>query len=154
MRQWPNLLAEIEGVPREFNVSSPINPNLARVFAPPVMEAFRWVSETSFPADRPLLNLSQAAPVEPPPQALCKAMAEASLNDPGAHLYGPVLGDTELREEIARLQPNFKDAYVLCSVRGLSYDEAGAICGCPAKTISTRLARARKQLVKRMEKWL
>ena len=59
-----------------------------------------------------------------------------------------------LREEISRLPPNFKDAYVLCSVRGLSYDEAGAICGCPAKTISTRLARARKQLVKRMEKWL
>ena len=59
-----------------------------------------------------------------------------------------------LRNEIALLPPNFKDAYVLCSVRGLSYDEAGAICGCPAKTISTRLARARKQLVKRMEKWL
>ena len=29
-------------------------------------------------------------------------MAEAALNDPGAHLYGPVLGDTELREEIAK----------------------------------------------------
>jgi aspartate/methionine/tyrosine aminotransferase len=83
-------------------VSSPINPNLARVFAPPIMEAFRWVRETSFPADRPLLNLSQAAPVDPPPQALCQAMAEATLNDPRAHLYGPVLGDTELREEIAR----------------------------------------------------
>ncbi len=81
---------------------APINPNLARVFAPPVMEARRWVDETSFPADRPLMNLSQAAPVDPPPDALCRAMAEAALNDPGAHLYGPVLGDTELREEIAK----------------------------------------------------
>ena len=80
---------------------APINPNLARVFAPPVMEARRWVDETSFPDDRPLMNLSQAAPVDPPPDALCRAMAEAALNDPGAHLYGPVLGDTELREEIA-----------------------------------------------------
>jgi aspartate/methionine/tyrosine aminotransferase len=65
------------------------------------MEALRWVDETSFPANRPLVNLSQAAPVDPPPDALCRAMADAALNDPGAHLYGPVLGDTELREEIA-----------------------------------------------------
>ena len=80
---------------------SVINPNLARVFPPPVMEARRWVSETSFPANRPLVNLSQAAPVDPPPDALCRAMAEAALNDPGAHLYGPVPGDTDLREEMA-----------------------------------------------------
>jgi len=66
------------------------------------MEALGWVGETDFPPDRPLLNLSQAAPVDPPPGALCRAMAEAALNDPGAHLYGPVLGDSGLREEIAR----------------------------------------------------
>ena len=80
---------------------APTNPNLARALTPPIMEALRWVGETSFPPGRPLLNLSQAAPVEPPPQALCRAMAEAVLNDPGSHLYGPVLGDTALREEIA-----------------------------------------------------
>ena len=56
--------------------------------------------------------------------------------------------------EIAALAPRFKEAYVLCAVRGLSYDEAGAICGCPAKTVSTRLTRARKRLLARMEKWL
>jgi aspartate/methionine/tyrosine aminotransferase len=83
-------------------VSSPINPNLAGVFDPPIMEALRWVRETSFPPDRPLLNLSQAAPVDPPPPALRQAMAEAALNDPDAHLYGPVMGDTPLREEIAQ----------------------------------------------------
>jgi aspartate/methionine/tyrosine aminotransferase len=85
----------------ENNLTAPINPNLARVFDPPIMEALRWVRETSFPANRPLLNLSQAAPVDPPPTALRQAMAEAALNDPDAHLYGPVLGDTPLREEIA-----------------------------------------------------
>ena len=80
---------------------APINPNLARALAPPIMEALRWVGETSFPADRPLLNLSQAAPVDPPPEVLCRAIAEAVVNDASAHLYGPVLGDTALREEIA-----------------------------------------------------
>ena len=82
-------------------MSAPINPNLARVFAPPVMEARRWVAETEFPPERPLLNLSQAAPVEPPPESLCRAMAEAVAGDASVHLYGPVLGDPGLREEIA-----------------------------------------------------
>ncbi|MFQ5565796.1 MAG: aminotransferase [Paracoccaceae bacterium] len=80
---------------------APVNPNLARALAPPIMEALRWVGETSFPANRPFLNFSQAAPADPPPRALRRAMAEAALDDPGAHLYGPVLGDTALREDIA-----------------------------------------------------
>ncbi len=61
---------------------------------------------------------------------------------------------TQLRAEIAALAPKFKEAYVLCAVRGMTYDEAAAICGCPAKTMSTRLTRARKRLLARMEKWL
>jgi len=85
----------------EAHLPAPVNPNLARALTPPIMEVQRWVRETAFPADRALLNLSQAAPVEPPPRALAQAMAEASLDDPGAHLYGPVLGDTPLREAIA-----------------------------------------------------
>ena len=80
---------------------APINPNLARALAPPIMEALRWVDETSFPADRPLLNLSQAAPVDPPPQALCRAMAEAAVSDPGAPPSAPGLGAPESREELA-----------------------------------------------------
>lgn len=82
-------------------MSAPINPNLARVAPAPIMEVQRWVRETHFPPERPLLNLSQAAPVDPPPEPLRRAMAEAALNGADAHLYGPVLGDAPLREEIA-----------------------------------------------------
>ena len=60
----------------------------------------------------------------------------------------------ELRAAIAELPPRFREVFVLCSVRGMSYGEAAEICGCPAKTVSTRLARARQRLVARMEKWL
>ena len=73
----------------------------ATTFAPPVMEARRWLEGVSFPADRPLINVSQAAPVDPPPQALRAAMAEAALHDDSAHLYGPVLGLPALRDEVA-----------------------------------------------------
>ncbi|GAA0302067.1 aminotransferase [Rhodovulum strictum] len=39
--------------------------------------------------------------MEPPPEALRQAIAEAALTDPGAHLYGPVLGLPDLRAEVA-----------------------------------------------------
>ncbi|MBZ4021686.1 hypothetical protein CKO11_04330 [Rhodobacter sp. TJ_12] len=80
---------------------SPLNPALAQTFAPPVMEARRWITGVSFPPERPLINVSQAAPVDPPPQALREAIADAALNDPAAHLYGPVLGLPALRAEVA-----------------------------------------------------
>lgn len=81
--------------------TTPLNPAMARTFAPPVMEARRWIEGVSFPADRPLINVSQAAPVDSPPLALRQAIAEAAVNDPAAHLYGPVLGLPALRAEIA-----------------------------------------------------
>jgi len=79
----------------------PLNPAMAATEAPPVMEARRWLQGAVFPADRPLINVSQAAPVDPPPLALRQALAEAALTNDAAHLYGPVLGLPELRAEIA-----------------------------------------------------
>ena len=79
----------------------PINPNMAHAFAPPVMEARRWIAGKEFPADRPLLNVSQAAPVDPPPQPMRDAMARIVQQDAGAHLYGPVLGLPGLRAAVA-----------------------------------------------------
>lgn len=76
-------------------------PRTATTFAPPVMEARRWLQGVDFPVDRPLINVSQAAPVEPPPPALRQAMADVALTNDEAHLYGPVLGLPELRAELA-----------------------------------------------------
>ena len=70
-------------------------------FTPPVPEAKRWIEGVSFPADRPLINVSQAAPVDPPPAALRRAMA-AAMEQPETHLYGPVLGLPALRAALAR----------------------------------------------------
>ena len=79
----------------------PLNPAMAATFPPPVMEARRWLAGVTFAPDRPLINVSQAAPVDSPPLGLRQALAEAALNDPQAHLYGPVLGLPALRAEIA-----------------------------------------------------
>ncbi len=73
----------------------------AATFAPPVMEARRWLDGVEFAVDSPLINVSQAAPVDPPPLALRQAMAEFAVEQDSAHLYGPVLGNDELRSELA-----------------------------------------------------
>ncbi|RVT84011.1 aminotransferase [Rhodobacteraceae bacterium CCMM004] len=65
------------------------------------MAAQRWVAEARLPRDLPLLNFSQAAPAVPPPEGLRQAMADALIEDPAAHLYGPVLGNPALREALA-----------------------------------------------------
>ena len=80
---------------------NPLNPAMAATFPPPVMEARRWIQGVVFPPERPLINVSQAAPVEVPPEGLRRAIAEAALSNPDAHLYGPVLGLPALRAEIA-----------------------------------------------------
>ena len=78
-----------------------LNPNLASTFSPPVMEARRWLEGKSFSPEQPMINVSQAAPVDPPPEAMRAAMADAIMRQPETHLYGPVLGLPALRDELA-----------------------------------------------------
>lgn len=82
-------------------------------FFPPVMEARRWLNGVNHPADRPLINVSQAAPVDPPVKELRQAMADAALNDDSAHLYGPVLGNMALREALAKKTNDHYGASIL-----------------------------------------
>ncbi len=100
-----------------------LNPALTGTFAPPVMEARRWLDGVSFAPDRPLINVSQAAPVDPPPLGLRQAIAEAALTETAAHLYGPVLGMPELRAEVAR---HWSSAYA----GDIAADEVAITQGC------------------------
>ncbi len=92
-------------------------------FPPPVMEARRWLDGVTFADDRPLINVSQAAPVDPPPLALRQAMAEFAVTEDSAHLYGPVLGNNNLREELAKQIGQHYDAK-------LAQDQVAITSGC------------------------
>ncbi|WP_424986555.1 aminotransferase [Microbulbifer sp. S227A] len=70
-------------------------------FASPIVETFGWLKGIEHPADRPLMLVSQAAPVAPPPQELRQALADMVMHNDAIHLYGPVLGLPALREELA-----------------------------------------------------
>jgi len=46
---------------------------------------------------------------------------------------------------IRDLPTKFREAFLLCEMQGLSYEDAAAILKCPVKTVSTRLFRARQR---------
>jgi RNA polymerase sigma-70 factor, ECF subfamily len=52
----------------------------------------------------------------------------------------------EFRNALAKLPANQREALILVGASGFSYDEAAAICGCPAGTVKSRVNRARTQL--------
>lgn len=92
-------------------------------FSPPVMEARRWLEGVAHPADRPLLNVSQAAPVDPPPAAMRNAMADIIRDDAEAHLYGAVLGLPALRAAVA-------DRWSVAYGGQISADQVAITSGC------------------------
>lgn len=53
----------------------------------------------------------------------------------------------EVRQLLAGLSPERREALLLTQVLGLSYAEAAEVCGCPVGTIRSRVARARDDLL-------
>lgn len=50
-----------------------------------------------------------------------------------------------IEKAISELPTKFREAFLLCEVEGLSYEDAAVVMGCPVKTVSTRLFRARQR---------
>ena len=65
-----------------------------------------------------------------------------------------VLPDSEevvlLNQLIAGLDPQRRAAFALTQLLGLTYAEAGEVCGCPVGTIRSRVARARADLISQL----
>ena len=68
---------------------------------PPVLEVKNWLSNPDLQPSKPLIDESQAAPTEPPPEKMLEFMANKILCDNAVNTYGPVLGLDELRESLA-----------------------------------------------------
>ena len=63
-------------------------------------------------------------------------------------------GELELRDlnrALAQLSPGQRNALMLVSASGFSYEEAASICGCAVGTIKSRVARARDTLIDLLE---
>jgi aspartate/methionine/tyrosine aminotransferase len=81
-------------------VTFPVQPWLAHVDAPPIWEAQGWIAGRTFPAQKPLIDVCQAVPGYPPPDALLDHMA-AALQRPETHRYTEFGGILPLREALA-----------------------------------------------------
>jgi aspartate/methionine/tyrosine aminotransferase len=75
------------------------NPLVVDTATPPIPEARAWL-ERYDGRHGPILNLSQAAPGEPPPPEMLAALARAAA-DPQTATYGAILGEMALRETYA-----------------------------------------------------
>jgi RNA polymerase sigma-70 factor (ECF subfamily) len=57
-----------------------------------------------------------------------------------------------MEQAIQDLPLKFREAFLLCELEGLSYEDAAAVLGCPVKTVSTRLFRARQRFRAALER--
>jgi len=77
-----------------------LNAALTRVIEPPIAEAYGWIAGRTFPADKPLIDVSQAVPGYPPPPELTAHLA-ARMGEPAMARYTEIEGLPELREALA-----------------------------------------------------
>jgi aspartate/methionine/tyrosine aminotransferase len=105
-----------------MQISPAANPWLAAVAPSPIGETKRWVLGRTFPADRPLIDLSQAVPGYPPALEMRQHLGELLL-DPAMHGYTPILGLAPLRETYAAHLSSFYGARI-------GADEVGITSGC------------------------
>ncbi len=77
------------------------NPLVGGVITPPVAAAREWISGRTFPAEKELLDLSQAVPSYAPAEALTRHLTSVVV-EPATSLYSDILGTSELRAAFAR----------------------------------------------------
>lgn len=62
--------------------------------------------------------------------------------------------EIRMQEVLGTLSRKLREVFVLCAVQGLSYEEAATVVGCPVKTISSRLSRARDRFFQGFGRYL
>jgi len=77
-----------------------VNPLLRPVSAAPIPVARSWIGGRTFPADKPLIDVSQAVPGYPPPAELTRHLA-GLMGGEDIHRYTDVPGTPELRQALA-----------------------------------------------------
>ena len=86
---------------RPTTMSYRINPAVEAVTPPPIADVFSWVEGRRYPAERPLLDVSQAVPSYPPPDALVEHVGRVA-REPETAVYSPILGLPALRAALSR----------------------------------------------------
>lgn len=110
-----------------------LNPRLLSVESPPIPEAQGWRAAYSG-AFGPMIDLSQAVPGTPPPEAVLERLASAAGAGDMAR-YGPILGDGVLREAYAAEISRFYGATIPVAATAIT-------AGCNEAFVAAMLALA------------
>lgn len=102
-------------------MTAPVNSLVADTGSPPIPEAKAWLARYDG-AHGPTIDLSQAVPGHPPPDAFLARLGAAAAS-PEAARYGAILGDAPLREAYAA------DAAAAYGA-AVSADEVAITAGC------------------------
>ena len=77
-----------------------LNSDVLGAIEPPIAESQTWIAGRTFPAEKPLLDLSQAVPSYPPAKELTDHVAARAADFETAQ-YSVIRGVLELRQELA-----------------------------------------------------
>lgn len=77
-----------------------LNADVLGAIEPPIAESQTWIAGRTFPAEKPLLDLSQAVPSYPPAKELTDHVAERAAHFETAQ-YSVIRGLLELRQDLA-----------------------------------------------------
>ncbi len=88
-----------------------LNPTLHEVAEPPIAEAQGWIRGRVFPPDKPFIDVAQAVPGYPPPEALTGHLASV-IGRPEMARYTEIEGVPALRQALATHMSGFYDAKV------------------------------------------
>ncbi|WP_420403299.1 aminotransferase [Nisaea sp.] len=77
-----------------------LNADVLGAIEPPIAESQTWIAGRTFPAEKPLLDLSQAVPSYPPARELTDHVAERAAHFETAQ-YSVIRGLLELRQDLA-----------------------------------------------------
>lgn len=84
---------------------------------------------------------------EPLADGWISASTMRQLRDPETSALLPIV-ESEIRDAVDALPPEFRLAVILCDLEEFSYEEIAKIMGCPIGTVMSRLHRGRKILQK------
>jgi aspartate/methionine/tyrosine aminotransferase len=87
------------------------NTLVRNVAEPPIAEAQGWIHGRAFPAEKPLIDVAQAVPGYPPPEALTDHLA-AAIGRPEMARYTEIEGVPALRQALAAHMSGFYGATV------------------------------------------
>ncbi|GAA5828231.1 hypothetical protein JCM3770_005411 [Rhodotorula araucariae] len=85
---------------RSTDAAYALNPHVQSSAPPPIPLAGAWARAFRPTPARPLVNLAQGVPGQPPPQSLLDRLADAA-RDPATTAYGALEGDDSLRQHLA-----------------------------------------------------